>query len=299
MGSFASARVAAGVDPADGTSPAKHRFRPLAKRLPLDGAAYLIARLFQRAVLFRSVEMAPPSPGCRSLVIAPHPDDEVLACGAAMAARVLAGVGVTVVVVTDGRHSHRSARLAPSELAATRRAESVEACARLGVSDVRFLDLEEHALAAGHDDLRRMLSDQIDDVAPAEVLIPIDVDRHPDHREVSRAAMSLLAGRPGVDVFGYPVWFWDPRSWSERGVSFRRALGHVARGPWSILRGPPSSRVSIGPHRAAKRAALSAYRSQMTKLTDEDDWATFDRRFLALFTGDAEIFYPGGTEAAR
>ena len=40
------------------------------------------------------------------LVLAPHPDDETLGCGAALAAAVTAGYAVRVVAATDGDGSH-------------------------------------------------------------------------------------------------------------------------------------------------------------------------------------------------
>ncbi|MEA2484472.1 MAG: hypothetical protein QOC55_2419, partial [Thermoleophilaceae bacterium] len=80
------------------------------------------------------------------LVVAPHPDDETIGCAVLMARRADAGLPVTVVVVSDGETSHRSALLPPDELAARRREESRTACGLLGVGDVRFLGFGEQAL---------------------------------------------------------------------------------------------------------------------------------------------------------
>ena len=41
-------------------------------------------------------------PAQAALVLAPHPDDEVFGCGAAIASHVRAGVPVQVLVLTDG-----------------------------------------------------------------------------------------------------------------------------------------------------------------------------------------------------
>jgi LmbE family N-acetylglucosaminyl deacetylase len=67
------------------------------------------------------------------MVIAPHPDDETLGCGATIARGVLAEREVRMVIVADCRHSHQSAVITPEALAQLRRAEVVEAYRILGL----------------------------------------------------------------------------------------------------------------------------------------------------------------------
>ncbi|WP_424188127.1 PIG-L deacetylase family protein [Actinokineospora sp. G85] len=65
------------------------------------------------------------------VVVAPHPDDEVLGVGGLMA---LSGQ-VRLIAVTDGEASHPgSSARTPAEMAATRRRETADALAVLGVS---------------------------------------------------------------------------------------------------------------------------------------------------------------------
>ena len=62
------------------------------------------------------------------LIVAPHPDDEVLGCGG-----LLAQVGGLVVAVTDGEASHPGSTVhGPGRLAELRRAETAAALAALG-----------------------------------------------------------------------------------------------------------------------------------------------------------------------
>jgi len=62
------------------------------------------------------------------LVVAPHPDDEVLGAGG-----LLALAGGEVVAVTDGEASHpRSDAVDPADLVAARRAETAVALGLLG-----------------------------------------------------------------------------------------------------------------------------------------------------------------------
>ena len=80
------------------------------------------------------------------LVVAPHPDDEVIGCGGLIAQTLARGGEVTVCVVSDGRASHPGSRAYPPEkLVAKRRSESRGALAHLGVESdrVHFLDLPD------------------------------------------------------------------------------------------------------------------------------------------------------------
>ena len=46
----------------------------------------------------------------RLVVLAPHPDDEVLACGALLALHTAPGGASLIVAITDGEASHREAQ---------------------------------------------------------------------------------------------------------------------------------------------------------------------------------------------
>src|SRR5437773_5875662 len=89
----------------------------------------------------------PPPLGRRLLVVAPHPDDEVLAAGGLMA-RILRQPGtVHVVVATDGEAGVNRTR-AP-DLGDARRGETRRALADLGLApaDVEFMGYANNSLA--------------------------------------------------------------------------------------------------------------------------------------------------------
>ena len=68
----------------------------------------------------------------RTVVLAPHPDDESLGCGGLLARLAAHGVPARVVVVTDGAQSHPgSAAYPPERLRALREAEARAAVAAL------------------------------------------------------------------------------------------------------------------------------------------------------------------------
>ena len=232
------------------------------------------------------------------LVLAPHPDDETLGCGATIARKVAAGTSVHVVIVADGRHSHRSATIGPLDLASIRATEAVEACRALGLpaDTLTQLGYEDAGLAEHEGEVAALLADIMGDVRPEAVLVASGNDWHPDHQALSRSARAAVesCGRP-VALFEYPVWHWAEGPWLRRGPRSRpEKLRDLVADPWTSLTGRRPHLVATGEHLAAKRQALRAYRSQTTNLTGEATWAVMDEGFLAQFLGPHEIFLPTG-----
>lgn len=175
---------------------AAHRLAGTARRrLPttvVETAFGLAARAVDGPTLLPG---PPPGP---VVCLAPHPDDETIGCGGALARHAERGDPVTVLVATSGERS----RAGSEDLAARREAEVVEACTSLGLADppvlLRLPDgaLDEHVAA---------LAERVAGAAAgaATVYVPSLLDPHPDHLAANRAV-----ARAGVDaeVFGYEVW---------------------------------------------------------------------------------------------
>ncbi len=126
----------------------------------------------------------------RVLVIAPHPDDEVLGCGGLIARLADLGRPADVVIVTEGKPP------AYAETVVRRVAAETEAAARiLGVRAVHRLGCPAAALdMMAHADLNRMIGDVVAVAAPDTLLLPFPGDIHRDHQLVFEAAM--VAARP-------------------------------------------------------------------------------------------------------
>ncbi len=134
-----------------------------------------------------------------ALVLAPHPDDEVFGCGAAVASLRRSGAAVTVWVASDGAGDERDPE-ARRRTEALRLAESAAALDLLGGAEL---------LAGGFPD--RGLLDRVEAVAdalaallskkrPDLVLAPSPAEVHPDHRGVTKALVAVArrgAGDPG------------------------------------------------------------------------------------------------------
>ena len=131
----------------------------------------------------------------RVLVIAPHPDDEVLGCGGMLALHTDRRDAVRVIVCTDGAGPG-----ADRELAERRRAECTAACAELGVDDLRFLECADGKLAED-DEFAQRLAAELADYAPELVYAPSSREYHADHRAAHAAARDAARGTPARVLF--------------------------------------------------------------------------------------------------
>lgn len=126
----------------------------------------------------------------RTLVIAPHPDDEVLGAGGTMARLAAEGEDVFVAVVTAGRPPAYSA-----DAVAAIQAEAKRAHEHLGVRETYWLNqpaaqLAETPTAA----LNAAIGDVVREIGPKTLLVPFVGDIHIDHQRVFLS--SLVAARP-------------------------------------------------------------------------------------------------------
>lgn len=256
-----------------------------------------LRRLWRTILSARAVDVTTRSAQRSCLVLAPHPDDETIGCGATIARKRAAGAAVHVVVAADGGSSHPSSRVIDRDrLVAIRRAEAVEACRILGVAEerVRFLGHPDDSLRERAAEVAEQLAEIIDEVRPDEVLVTCEHDWHVDHQGLNLALRLALARGADVAAAAYPVWWWADGPWTvgppEQSLP-ATALRFIAA-PLGALRTARPQRVATGRFLEVKRAALAAYRSQTTNLTGEPDWAVMSTDFLEQFLGSSEISFP-------
>lgn len=178
------------------------------------------------------------------LVVAPHPDDEVLAVGGLLRQLHRCGTDLVVVAVTDGEGSHPAEPAAA--VARTRRDEATAAYLSLGIAPTRrVLGIADGAVAAEEGALATILAEL---TGPLDLLVaPWSRDGHPDHDAAGRAAEAAAACARAV-LLAYPVWAWH---WAAPGSD------HL-----------PLDRAVVLPldaqDRMAKAAAVAAFASQLT-----------------------------------
>lgn len=185
------------------------------------------------------------------LIIAPHPDDEVLGCGGTIARLAAAGVTVHVAVVTTGQ----SPRFDEEGIAQVR-AEAQRAHSLLGVAEAHFLDLPAAELdGIAHADLNEAMEGLINRVRPRTIFLPFVGDIHLDHQLVFRSAM--VAARPRPDY--YPQRLLAYETLSETNWS----------APYLDAAFQPSLFVDITATLERKIAAFECFESQCRDFPDE------------------------------
>lgn len=138
-------------------------------------------------------------PARHLLVLAPHPDDEVLGCGGLMAALLQQGVPVSVVIASDGAKGG-DAQVREQE---SRAAAQALACGapqprlqfwrlpdRGLVAEAGLVARVQHLLASTDADL---------------VLMPSPFEVHPDHRALCLATLHALRGHADRQAWFYEV----------------------------------------------------------------------------------------------
>jgi LmbE family N-acetylglucosaminyl deacetylase len=193
----------------------------------------------------RRLPSTDPSAWPSAVVVAAHPDDEVLGAGGTIAILAAAGARWRLITVTDGEASHPGSD--PAVIGSVRTAESAAALGVLGArqAEVLRLRLPDTAVAAREDELTALLRDLC---AGFDVcLAPWEADAHADHEAAGRAARraGLADGRT---VLSYPIWMWH---WAKPADP---------RVPWDrACRIPLPADVA-----ARKRSAIRAFASQLS-----------------------------------
>jgi LmbE family N-acetylglucosaminyl deacetylase len=180
------------------------------------------------------------------VVVAAHPDDEILGVGGTMALLAAAGARLRLIAVTDGEASHPGSD--PAVIALTRAAESDAALGQLGIqqTEVIRLGLPDTAVAAHEDHLAGRLRELC---AGFDVcLAPWEGDAHADHEAAGRAARRAALA-DGRTVLSYPIWMWHWATPADPRVPWRRAY-----------RIPLPDGIA-----ARKRSAIQAFASQLTR----------------------------------
>lgn len=183
----------------------------------------------------------------RAVVVAPHPDDELLAVGGLMQQWATMGRELQVIGVTDGEAGLPKGDTTPAAvLAQVRSDERARGLARLGLpaTAIHRLGLPDGAATAHEADLQQALQAVL---RPGDrVFTTWRHDGHPDHEATGRA-VAAACRTTGALLHEVPVWTWH---WAEPGD---------ARVPWHRLQ-----RVALpAAAQAAKRAALAEHASQL------------------------------------
>jgi LmbE family N-acetylglucosaminyl deacetylase len=136
------------------------------------------------------------------LVIAAHPDDEVLGCGGTIARLVKEGHQVHIAILAEGITSRYSRREnADSSLLQNLHAKSREAATTLGVNDLSLHGLPDNRMdTMPLLDVVKIVESLIEKISPVRIYTHHGGDLNVDHAVVSRAVLTATRPLPGCPV---------------------------------------------------------------------------------------------------
>lgn len=136
-----------------------------------------------------------------ALVLAPHPDDEVIGCGGAIIKHVQNNDPVHVIIMTDGAQgdlelaqkiqSNNHYELDVQEYIELRKKECQNAGIILNYGIPKFWGIRDRTLEYG-EKFVLMVLDQIDALMPSYVYVPSLYEMHPDHRTLAMIALEAV-----------------------------------------------------------------------------------------------------------
>ena len=197
------------------------------------------------------------------VIVAPHMDDEALACGG-LIAKLPYKNRIHIIYATDGMKSPAPIIAGRDEISPNlgriRMQESIEAMNKLGVTEqnLHFLCLPEAQLQQNIVALRKMIREKIKSIAPQHIFIPFRYDRHLDHLVVNHVITSDI----------------------EQGVFHAQLIEYFVYYRWRLM---------------PKRDIRRYIKLQFLYPLDIADVADQKKQALDCFTSQNTIYYPWQT----
>ena len=140
------------------------------------------------------------------LVIAPHPDDEIIGCGGSLIKHLIAGRNIDILYMTSGDKGVNAGKV--KDMAKVRENEAIQAWEFLGLNSKRlhFLRLPDAELTFTPD-ISNKINKVIRQLRPATIYLPHRLDNHPDHE----ATYSLCID--AIEKAGYSYAIADLEPW--------------------------------------------------------------------------------------
>ncbi len=132
--------------------------------------------------------------GERLLVLAPHPDDEVIGCGGVLARHLDLGCPVRILIATDG--SEADPGEADRDAYRDRREQETRQGLALlgGVCEITFLRAPDRGLAAASPSVSAAIAGLLRTFRPDLILLPSPIEIHPDHSALAQLFCQLIQG---------------------------------------------------------------------------------------------------------
>ena len=157
----------------------------------------------------------------KTVIVAPHPDDEVIGCAGLIQALVECGTPPHVIILTGGEGSHRGCcDTSAEEIIAARHQLTLKAADTLGLpeSHIHCLCYPDGGVAIEHPETER-LQVLLSELNPQSVFVPHRGEGWSDHLQAAEIDKHLLKGQD-ASIYEYCVWMWYYNVWR---LDFRQA----------------------------------------------------------------------------
>jgi LmbE family N-acetylglucosaminyl deacetylase len=139
------------------------------------------------------------------LVLAPHPDDEVMGCGGTIIKHRIKGSRILIIYLTDGREG--GINIDHEVLSNLRKEEAKAGLRIIGCSEYLFMDYPDSRLGQYIKECSKRLATVIADFQPDSIFVPNFLDVHPDHVATARILARALKNEGGKSFcYSYEVY---------------------------------------------------------------------------------------------
>jgi LmbE family N-acetylglucosaminyl deacetylase len=187
------------------------------------------------------------------LVVAPHPDDDVIGCGGAIIQHINDNDQVQIIYVTSGESG--SLAILKEELAMQREEEAAAAAQKMGVTQTFFWRWADGYVEYGQEQLIQVIN-FIREHQPDLVYLPHLQDGHIDHQVTTKVFLEGI-GRAGGVCFQECL----PTPWKVKTI-----LGYEV---WTPIQSPQMN-LDISDEMEQKMRALSLHKSQLQNVAYDD-----------------------------
>lgn len=144
------------------------------------------------------------------LIVAPHPDDEVIGCAGLIQQCLNNDQSVNVIILTGGSKSHGNCcSLSETTIIENRRNLSRKAMEELGLplENLHFLNYTDGAVVF-EDSETNKLELLIHKLQPDSIFVPHQGEGWSDHIEAGNIVRKLFTDKNKIRLYEYCVWFW-------------------------------------------------------------------------------------------
>lgn len=216
------------------------------------------------------------------VVVAPHIDDGVLACGGTIA-QITDKEKIHFVYATDSSKSPIPAFLSSNKpdrnLSSIRMKEAKVALTKLGIvaSNIHFLGFPDGQLSFHGQEFKRSFTELIKRIKPNQILIPFRYDCHPDHLSTNRFVTQVIQNtKYSAELFEYFVYY-RFRLLPREDIRNYINLNYLVK-------------IDIASEHNVKKAALECFKSQVTKFYQWQNRPIMTRQLREEVCSNPEYF---------